>query len=54
VYLADIQSVVKEPVDSCGIRDDLLAVIVYGGRLKSSWTDGSAPLLCQVVVVGVT
>jgi len=26
----------------------------YKGRLKGSWTGGSAPPLCQVVVVGVT
>jgi len=45
----------------CSILN-LLKIIIYEGRWKSSWTGGIAPLLCrgrrwllcQVVVVGVT
>jgi hypothetical protein len=33
---------------------NLWVLYIYEGHLKSSWTGGSALLLCQVVVVGVT
>jgi hypothetical protein len=57
------QVILSEPAQSNSVTRDLSPKCsVYEGRLKSSWTGGSAPLLrrgrrwllCQVVVVGVT